>query len=92
MEQQNEFYIDFLEGGKAFQNRNAGTTTYYNEISEAEYNRITSIPDWEKTLRTWYKSHLSDAIIWGYGYYGCGIGKDDEGRCFFYRTIGNSCE
>ena len=80
-----------IEGGERKQDRGAGTTTYYAEISKDEYERIISTPNYKAELNRSFESQAGDSIMYGYGFYGCDVVEKD-GKFFFKKTIGNSCD
>ena len=79
--------INFIAGGETYSDRGYIVSTY-TEISEEEYQRLSEIPN----LTYEYEQTLSDAIRCGYGFYGCGIIRRNDGKYFFYDKIGSSCD
>ena len=80
-----------IKDGERRQDRSAGTTTYYAEISKEEYERVTTTPDYKKELTKAFTSQARDSIMYGYGFYGCDV-VEIGGKYFFKKTIGNSCD
>lgn len=79
--------------GDFFVDRGCGTNTSYYEISKEEYDRITAIEGWKGKLTAEYEERMSDAIRWGYGFYGCGLWHDTSKDKYYYNvTIGSSCD
>lgn len=81
--------IKYLENGKSMTSNDGSIVAIYREISEEEYTRLKALSyaDLEKLF-------LEDApewLIYGYGYYGCGLVVYD-GKYFFYFRKGNSCD
>lgn len=85
--------IQTLENGETFTRYGCGTNDHYHEISKEEYERVKSFENYRGKLNAEYEETMSDAIRWGYGFYGCRVWKDDEkNKYYFVVTIGNSCD
>ena len=83
--------VNILKDGERFVNRNGGTNAHYYEISKEEYLRIIAMDNWRGVIREWADRDMSDAIRWGYGFYGCDLRMMD-GKYFYSETIGSSCD
>lgn len=84
-------YINVNTIGEGSTQEGCGTDTTYYEITKEEYDRITSYPNWRAELTHRYNAKMSDSVRYGYGFYGCGLVERD-GKCYYYVSIGNSCD
>ena len=83
--------IQTIEGGDSYIYPGCGIDTYYREITEDEYKRVTVIEGWRGILNAEYEANMSDAIRYGYGFYGCGV-CESNGKYYYYTKTGNSCD
>lgn len=83
--------IQTLENGETFTRHGCGTNSHYREISKEEYERVTAIEGWQGKLDSEYRETMSDAIRWGYGFYGCNVCQIED-KYYYSVCIGNSCD
>lgn len=87
-----------VEDGVYFTTHGSFTTTSWYEISKEEFDRVRSIPNWERELGSACKAGLSDSIRYGYGFAGCSLteGFDDDektrGKYFYTFSHYSSCD
>lgn len=84
--------IQTLENGEHFTSHGCGVNSHYYEISKEEYERVTAVEGYKGKLDSEYESTMSDAIRWGYGFYGCNVVADSDGKYYYMVKIGNSCD
>ena len=82
--------INYVENGHCFSGYHGeGVRSYYREISQAEYDRLSGLS--YKELDNLVESTLDQAVLCGYGYYGCGL-LQRQGKYYLYINKGTSCD
>lgn len=84
-----QYYKDGQPCFKGFTVNGCGTNTFYKEISKEEYDRL-SVMIYEE-VDAEIEKNLSEAVRYGYGYYGHRLLVED-GMYFLGTTTGNSCD
>lgn len=69
----------------------AGTVTNYYWISDEDYERIKDKRGTELENEI-YPNGIPEDIACGYGFYGCSVGKNAEGRGWISICTGRSCD
>jgi len=81
----------YASGKIGFSLGGCGIDTDYNQITEEEYEKYAAVT--KEELREYVRENvISDAVRYGYGYYGADIWKDHEGIPFLGISSGNSCD
>ena len=85
--------IQTIKDGERFTRHGCGTNETFYEITQQEYDRVTSIEGYQGELNREYEEKMDDCIRWGYGFYGCRLARNNEtGKCYYVVCIGNSCD
>ena len=83
--------IQIIKDGEKFTRHGCGIDDTYYEITKEEYDRVTSIENYQGELNREYEDKMSDIIRWGYGFYGCKVVKSND-KYYYVVSIGNSCD
>lgn len=74
-----------------FVNHGCGTSDHYKQISKERYDELAKLDRGE--LNAEIEKTISNAVRWGYGYYGAMLYHDEENDLYFLgMCIGNSCD
>jgi len=82
--------INYLENGNRFSlPYGAGIKASYREIPKEEYDRLCKLSRKEFTEEV--EAGLDEAILCGYGFYGCDVTVRDD-KYYLIKRIGTSCD
>lgn len=81
--------INYIPNGKTFVEKSGAVNVRFREISQHEYNRLTSLD--QREVNETVANDLPEGIVLGYGYYGFRY-FEDKGRFYIGAKIGRSCD